>query len=55
MELGTKVKCKITGITGQVVARAEYLHAPPQVAIPKPGSMENEWVWFAETAVESVE
>ncbi|VWX56687.1 hypothetical protein [Sphingorhabdus sp. 109] len=46
VKLGDKVKCKLTGIAGVVVAKAEYLHSPPRIAIPEPGSTKNEWVWL---------
>lgn len=57
IELGSKVKCKISGFIGIVSARVEYLHGSPNlkiVAESKDGKMP-EQDWVDETSVEVIE
>lgn len=35
IELGTRVRDTVTGIEGVVVARAEYLHGVPRLAVDR--------------------
>lgn len=54
MKLGEKIKCKTDGVTGTIVARAEYLYSASQIAIPVPGDMKGEWRWMQETEADVI-
>lgn len=51
IRLGSKVKCKVTGFSGVVTGRVQYLHAPKQYQVQSqtgPAGAYPPSVWFAE-------
>ena len=55
IELGSKVECKITGFTGTVTGRCEYLHASTRCLVtPRigEGNKYKAGVWLEEAHLE---
>ncbi len=52
IKLGTKVKDTITGFTGLVTARVEYIDQPPTVRVE---ALVNVSEWLVETRVAAVQ
>ena len=58
IELGSKVECKITGFTGTVTGRCEYLHAStrclvtPKIRDTKGDNKYKEGTWLNEAQLE---
>jgi hypothetical protein len=46
IELGSRVRCKITGFEGVAVARIEHLHGVPEIKVDclVDGRIHHEWI-----------
>lgn len=55
IEMGDMVKDRLTGITGRVIARAQYLYGVPTACVEYVSEGKIVEVWFAEGRLAKVE